>query len=97
MFLNMLFLSAGATESNGLDNNKRKNLHMSENKLRELLKQKKISIRKCAEDTGISYRTLIRYLRGEDGRLENYRVLAAYLGVSLLDLVGDTKPRPKTE
>ena len=68
---------------------------MNETRLRELLKQKKISVRKCAEDTGISYRTLIRYMRGEDGRLENYRVLSAYLGVSLLELVGDSRPKQR--
>lgn len=68
---------------------------MKETKLRELLKQKKITIRKCAEDTGISYRTLIRYMNGEDGRLDNYRVLSAYLGVSLGELISLTEPHAK--
>ena len=70
---------------------------MSDIKLRELLKQRKISVRKCSEDTGISYRTLIRYMKGDDGRLENYRVLSAYLGVSLEELLGEWKPQPKEE
>ena len=51
--------------------------------LRELLKQKKITIKKCSEDTGISYHTLLRYLNGEDGRIENFRMLSEYLGISL--------------
>ena len=64
---------------------------MRETKLRELLKQKKITIKKCSEDTGISYRTLIRYLNGEDGRMDNYRALAAYLGISLDELLTEGK------
>ena len=57
--------------------------------MREMLKQKKITIRKCSEDTGISYRTLIRYLNGEDGRMDNYRVLSEYLGISLDELLAE--------
>ena len=64
---------------------------MRETKLRELLKQKKITIKKCSEDTGISYRTLIRYLNGEDGRMDNYRALAVYLGISLDELLAEGK------
>ena len=62
---------------------------MKETKMREMLKQKKITIRKCSEDTGISYRTLIRYLNGEDGRMDNYRVLSEYLGISLDELLAE--------
>lgn len=64
---------------------------MNESKLRELLKQRKITIRKCAEDTGISYRTLIRYLNGEDGRMENFHALSEYFGISLDELLADRK------
>lgn len=62
---------------------------MKETKLREMLRQKKITIKKCAEDTGISYRTLIRYLNGEDGRMDNFRVLSEYLGISLDELLAE--------
>ena len=64
---------------------------MGDTRLRELLCQRKISIKKCSEDTGISYRTLIRYLNGEDGRMENFRVLSSYLGVSLDELLTGEK------
>ncbi len=62
---------------------------MRETKLREMLRQRKITIRKCSEDTGISYRTLIRYLNGEDGRMENFRVLSEYLGIGLDELLAE--------
>ena len=62
---------------------------MKETKLREMLRQKKITIRKCSEDTGISYRTLIRYLNGEDGRMDNFRALSEYLGISLDELLAE--------
>lgn len=54
-----------------------------------MLRQRKITIRKCSEDTGISYRTLIRYLNGEDGRMENFRVLSEYLGIGLDELLAE--------
>ena len=54
-----------------------------------MLRQKKITIRKCSEDTGISYRTLIRYLNGEDGRMDNFRALSEYLGISLDELLAE--------
>ncbi len=64
---------------------------MKDSKLREMLKQRKITIRKCSEDTGISYRTLVRYLNGENGRMDNYRALSEYLDISLDELLADRK------
>ena len=64
---------------------------MKDSKLREMLKQRKITIRKCSEDTGISYRTLVRYLNGENGRMDNFRALSEYLDISLDELLADRK------
>lgn len=58
------------------------------NKIKEILDQKGISQYRVAEDTGISYKTINGYYHGKvEPSLENLKLIADKIGVSLKDLV----------
>ena len=56
------------------------------NNIRELRVKKGISQQQCADDIGISIRTLQRYEKGSLGGIEYLNKLADYFGVSLDEL-----------
>ena len=56
------------------------------NKIRELRIKKGISQQQCADDIGISIRTLQRYEKGYLGGIEYLKKIADYFDVSLDDL-----------
>ena len=58
-----------------------------ENQIKELRQSRGISQQKCADDLGISIRTLQRYEKGETENLTHFVKLADYLQVELDDLL----------
>lgn len=58
------------------------------NRISELRKEKGISQQKCADDLGISLRTLQRYEKGETENLSCFIKMATYFGVELEELIG---------
>ena len=56
------------------------------NRIQELRKKKGVSQQKCAEDVGISIRTLQRYEKGHLGSLEYIKKLADYFNVHIDEL-----------
>lgn len=54
-----------------------------ENQIKALRKSRRISQQKCADDLGISMRTLQRYEKGETENLTHFIKLADYLHVDL--------------
>lgn len=54
-----------------------------ENQIKELRQRRGISQQKCADDLGISLRTLQRYEKGETENLTHFIKLANYLNVDL--------------
>lgn len=54
-----------------------------ENQIKELRQRRGISQQKCADDLGISMRTLQRYEKGETENLTHFIKLANYLNVDL--------------
>ena len=57
-----------------------------ENAIKRIRMERGISQQKCAEDVGMSLRTLQRYEKGEPIGVENYRKLAAYFEVTMDEL-----------
>lgn len=60
------------------------------NRLKELRERKGISQQLCADEVGISVRTLQRYEHGKPGCIEYLIKLAKYYSVSLDYLEGET-------
>ncbi len=58
-----------------------------ENRIKELRRDRKISQQKCADDLGISIRSLQRYEKGETENLSYFIKLAEYFNVELDDLL----------
>ena len=58
-----------------------------ENNIRAIREERGISQQQCADDLGISVRTLQRYEKGETGKLEYCMKIAEYFNVSLNSLV----------
>ena len=56
------------------------------NNIRELRNEKGISQQRCADDIGISRRTLQRYEKGSLGGIEYLKKIADYFHVSLDEL-----------
>ena len=56
------------------------------NNIRELRNEKGISQQRCADDIGISRRTLQRYEKGSLGGIEYLKKIADYFKVSLDEL-----------
>ncbi len=58
-----------------------------ENRIKELREARKISQQKCADDLGISPRTLQRYEKGETENLSYFVKLAEYFGVEIEEII----------
>lgn len=56
------------------------------NRIKELRNKKGVSQQKCADDVGISIRTLQRYESGYLGGIEYMQKLAEYFGVTLNEM-----------
>ncbi|WP_044914166.1 helix-turn-helix domain-containing protein [Butyrivibrio sp. WCE2006] len=68
-----------------------------ENQIKELRKRRGISQQKCADDLGISMRTLQRYEKGETENLTFFVKLADYLNVNLEVLLHASNGGEKNE
>ena len=64
-----------------------------ENQIKELRQSRGISQQKCADDLGISMRTLQRYEKGETENLTHFIKLANYLNVDLEALLHASESR----
>ncbi len=60
------------------------------NKVKMLRQSKNISQQKCADQIGISKRTLQRYESGKIGNLEYYKKIANYFNVPIEEILPDS-------